>query len=65
MKKKLAVLCAQVLVISCLAGCEQAPYCPTAWDVLTAALPRLAEITDVKLHVELTFTYNEKEWKLQ
>ena len=45
-----------VLVFSCLAGCERAPYYPTAWDVLRVVLPRLAEVTDAELRVELTLT---------
>lgn len=65
LKKKLAFLCAQVLVLSCIIGCERAPYCPTAWDVLTAVLPRFLEITDFDLRVELTFTTEETTHTLQ
>ncbi|MBR4887616.1 MAG: hypothetical protein IKU17_00560 [Clostridia bacterium] len=65
MKKKLLILCAQVLVISCLAGCERVPYWPTPWDLFSRALPHLQEIADFSLRVELTFTLGEETHGLQ
>ena len=61
LKKKLLILIAQVLVISCLAGCERVPYWPTPWDTLCRILPRIQEMTDVSLQIEFVFTYNEKQ----
>ena len=50
LKKKLLVLIAQVLVISCLAGCERVPYWPTPWDTLCRMLPRIQEMTDMTMY---------------
>ena len=59
MKKKLALLCALVVLFACMAGCERAPYIPTPLDSLLAFTAWLRQTTDAELQVQFRLTFDE------